>query len=115
MKDPKQHSAYDFANELYEEVVKLVHPAVLPDEAKERIIRKALQSFDPYMHVMGTKEASEKWGVSIKRIDALCSEGTIDSKLIGRTRILDRNQEYQRERSPKILKNNREKSETDEN
>lgn len=46
----------------------------------------------PLDQIMGTEEASHRWGLSQDHIKRLCREGKVKSIQIGRTWIIDRNQ-----------------------
>lgn len=53
---------------------------------------------DPLNRVMGTEEAAGIWGLSADRIKALCQQGKVKSRRIGKHWIIDRNQPSPKQR-----------------
>lgn len=47
---------------------------------------------NPLKHIMGTEEASERWGLTQDHIKRLCRDGKVKAVRIGKTWVLDRNQ-----------------------
>lgn len=48
---------------------------------------------NPLNQIMGVKEASELWGLSPDHIKKLCREGKVISRNIGKTWIINKNQQ----------------------
>lgn len=51
---------------------------------------------DPLDEIMGTDEAAKLWGLSAVRVKHLCSQGKVKAKKIGKTWVIDRQQENPR-------------------
>ena len=47
---------------------------------------------NPLDHIMGTEEAAERWGLSQQYIKNLCREGKVKAVQIGKTWVLDKDQ-----------------------
>jgi len=55
--------------------------------------------------IMGVNEAAEMWGYSPDHIKKLCRDGVIKSKKIGKTWVIDKNQNNPKEEKKMIEKN----------
>jgi hypothetical protein len=49
--------------------------------------------FESLENIMGVQEASESWGLAPSYIKDLCANGKIKAKKIGKTWVIDKNQE----------------------
>lgn len=68
---------------------------------------------NPLDHIMGVQEAAEIWGLSPGTIKNYCAEGRVKAVQIGKTWILDKNQ--QNPAQPNHPKNWRKKTVIDRN
>lgn len=101
MKQSDKHTLYELLCKMLERAEHMEPSIHLDAEQKKILIQEMCEEFDPFAHIMGTDEAAQKWSLSQKHVETLIKSKKIRSTLIGRSRILDRNQVYQRERSPK--------------
>lgn len=97
----QEHSSYSF----FEKILLIANPThTIPGPHRDKLIEEMINIFNPLDHIMGIDDAAEKWNLSRSRVHKLCNEGKIPHKMISNAIILDRNQEYVRERAVKTKK-----------
>lgn len=80
--------------DLFGEILSSLEP---DDQLNESLKPSYLHGYysqqDALNHIMGTEDASNLWGLSQDHIKRLCRDGKVKATLIGKTWIIDKNQD----------------------